>query len=141
MAITTLEYSDLSRHVYEPSAVPPPPGFTPIAESDEPSGYDARAYQKDGTNEVIIVNRGTEPGDSGDRKADLDIASNRQTPHFEDALKFYDEVRAANPDAVITTTGHSVGRRTLNTSLATDPRSPGRPLVRRVFDRYPASTG
>lgn len=109
MTINTQQYSDFNAYSYDPTSAPLPPGFTRFDARDQPSGYDGTAYVNNATNEVVIVNRGTEPDDAGDRKADVDIASGRIPDQFLDALRFYDDVRAAYPDAVITTTGHSVG--------------------------------
>ncbi len=71
------------------------------------SGFAGAAY-KNG-NEIVISFRGTEPTTAEDLWADLQIGLGQVPDQFYDALDFYYKVKAANPTANITITGHSLG--------------------------------
>jgi len=74
----------------------------------QPSGFEATYFTKG--SEVVISFAGTNPADfSGDLAADLALAAGDLSAQLRQAADYYLQVRAANPGATITFTGHSLG--------------------------------
>lgn len=77
------------------------------------SGFEASAFQKvnpDGSTEIVISYAGTDPGDlTGDMLANLGLAAGLGSKQLVQAAQYYLAVKAANPNATITLTGHSLG--------------------------------
>jgi hypothetical protein len=96
----------LSLDVYEDTSTITS-GWQRIATSDRSSGFYAAAYQKNG--EIVIVIRGwdqLDPRDAVNIERAYDEKPYEQIRH---AQQFIDAVRAANPGAAISLTGHSLG--------------------------------
>ncbi len=106
------EYAQLSMEVYGGSI---PNGWELFDGSDPTlkSGFFAQGLRKSGTNEVVIVYRGTEgASDLGDIAADAALAVDGAHEQFLDALKFALQIRDSDllpPGASISVTGHSLG--------------------------------
>lgn len=80
----------------------PNPGFQTT------SGFEAVSFQRD--NEIIIAYTGSDPSDiSGDIAADAGLATGMGSAQLLQAADYYLAVKAANPGANITFTGHSLG--------------------------------
>jgi len=78
--------------------------------SDQSSGFEAVAFKNQSLNEIVIAFTGTDPGDlSGDGIADAALAAGLGSTQLLQAAEYYMEVKAANPNAIITFTGHSLG--------------------------------
>lgn len=76
--------------------------------SDEQTGFEARTFTN-GT-EIVISYAGTDPSDiSGDIAADLALASGNISVQLKQAADYYLQIKAANPGATISFTGHSLG--------------------------------
>lgn len=72
------------------------------------SGFEAAAYRNG--NKIVISYAGTNVDDLKEWFADLEIAAvGTANQQIKDAAAFYQEVKAANPDAEISFTGHSLG--------------------------------
>jgi len=78
--------------------------FMPI-DDNEGSGFEAVSFIK-GT-QIIISFAGT--SDIKDKIADIDLATGNAHLQLLQATEYYMAVKAANPDAEITFTGHSLG--------------------------------
>lgn len=75
---------------------------------DPSTGFEAISFQR-GT-EIVISYAGTNPSDiAGDIAADIGLATGFGSVQLLQAAEYYLQVRAANPDATITFTGHSLG--------------------------------
>jgi hypothetical protein len=73
-----------------------------------PSGFEA-TYFTNGTN-IVISYAGTYDKDaSGDGIADIELGAGLVNAQLFQAAEYYMQVKAANPDANITLTGHSLG--------------------------------
>ena len=114
MAIKS-EYAKLSMAVYSDADVA---GWTKLIVDLPPtaqaSGFFARAYQNNATNEVVIVYRGTEfPSDPGDLTADAALATDAEHQQFIDTLEFARQVyqKYDQQGYQISVTGHSLGTR------------------------------
>jgi alpha-beta hydrolase superfamily lysophospholipase len=59
--------------------------------------------------DIVIAIRGTQLSDSGDLVADGRIAAGQTPDQYYDAMAFYSAVKAENPNADISLTGHSLG--------------------------------
>ncbi|WP_371325018.1 hypothetical protein VX159_05745 [Dechloromonas sp. ZY10] len=87
---------------------PVPQRWTNFNHQVKPSGFEAVSFQRG--NEIVISFAGTDPGDLfGDVAADIALALGLGSDQLREAAVYYLEVRAANPEAVITFTGHSLG--------------------------------
>ncbi len=90
---------------------PVPQGWTERIENrvrDDSSGFEARTFQKG--NEIVISYAGTDPGDIlGDIAADIGLGTGVGSAQLLRAAEYYLQVQAANPNATITFTGHSLG--------------------------------
>lgn len=71
-------------------------------------GFEAVSFQRG--NEIVISYAGTDQGDIlGDMVADAALAAGLWSTQLKQAAEYYMEVKAANPNAKITFTGHSLG--------------------------------
>ena len=79
--------------------------------SDPGSGFEAIAfYNTANPNEIVIAYAGTDPSDiTGDWLANGGLATGAGSDQLVRAAEYYLAVKAANPDASITLTGHSLG--------------------------------
>ncbi len=85
--------------------VPNNPSFPQFTGAD---GFEAVAFQKG--NEIVISYAGTNPSDlSGDMAANIGLATGIGSAQLQQAAEYYLRVKAANPTANITFTGHSLG--------------------------------
>lgn len=85
---------------------------------DNSTGFEAVAFQSQCSNEIVISFAGTYPGNPDgalwplipvDIQADLALAAGILSDQLKQAADYYLQVKAANPDAVISFTGHSLG--------------------------------
>jgi pimeloyl-ACP methyl ester carboxylesterase len=112
---TTLDFALLSLDTYLAPPVFPEPvelinGWQRQLnyERDDPSGFGAAVYEKNG--EYVIAFRGWDELDADDINDIFGGAySGDPFEQMAQAQALYDEVRAANPTASITLTGHSLG--------------------------------
>jgi len=88
---------------------PIPLGWNQISYSPSaPSGFEAAAFQNG--NEIVISFAGTYPGDvAGDLAANFGLATGEGSIQLKQAADYYLQIKAANPNATITLTGHSLG--------------------------------
>ena len=86
--------------------VPNNPAFTPSS-----SGFEAVSFRSgNGTgNEIVISYAGTDGLFSVDNFANFGLATGFGAAQLNDAAAYYLQVRQANPNAIITFTGHSLG--------------------------------
>lgn len=97
--------------------LPVPQGWTPFFPVPDPttaeafptiSGFEAISFQR-GT-EIVISFAGTYNKDLlGDQAANFGLGSGVGSAQLLQAVEYYLKVKAANPDATITLTGHSLG--------------------------------
>ncbi len=121
---TPAEYVALSQSAYiGPKSKDSPAGWTRIAESTvtpgnqgSANGYFGAAFRNNQTGEIVVANRGSRGTLEGLRQdwggSDIKIAAQGTLgipDAFDDARAFASEIDFANPDAVITYTGHSLG--------------------------------
>ncbi len=80
-------------------------------EHDDSSGFEAVSFQRG--DEIVISYAGTYPGQTGDLLADANLATGNNSEQLTQAIDYYlqvaAQVRATNPNATITLTGHSLG--------------------------------
>ncbi len=110
--VTTADYARLSDAAYDDSGAPD--GWTRIANSEPSSnnsGYQGAAFRKEGTNEIVVANRGTEPFSEkfADIGADKQMAEMKVPDQYQDARNFLSQVQDANRGAEVSITGHSLG--------------------------------
>ena len=80
----------------------------PTSNFQATSGFEAVAFKK-GT-EIVISYAGTYPADiSGDQLANIGLAGGFGSTQLMQAAEYYLQIKAANPGATITLTGHSLG--------------------------------
>ncbi len=117
------KYSDmetLSKGVYEPQAVDTYMkdkdkneilNYKVLAVKDDlATGYYAVVVRNEITNEVTLVNRGTEITDLDDLHSDVQMVQSKIQAQLGVASKFFDEFNFTNPSSKITNlTGHSLG--------------------------------
>jgi hypothetical protein len=80
--------------------------------ADKITGYEARAFQKG--SEIVISYSGTDPNNSNplttpDGKTNTALAGGGWAEQLLQAAQYYLDIKAANPNATITLTGHSLG--------------------------------
>lgn len=81
---------------------------------DVVTGFEAVTYIKDGFSkedspEIVISFAGTDPKSLADIAADVALFGGRYHAQLLQAAKYYLDIKAANPNAIITLTGHSLG--------------------------------
>jgi Ca2+-binding RTX toxin-like protein len=114
---TLLDYAALSAFVYndkrgEQNLLDPLSGWTEILYSSNP-GFTAGAYRKG--NDIVIAYKGSDPpaldsnGIADWALANLPSGFGIGSTQLVDAALFYQAIKAANPTANITFTGHSLG--------------------------------
>jgi len=97
----------------EENLFPIPEGWTeffhvPNATTPTSSGFEAVPFQRG--NEIVISFAGTDSSDFlGDMVADAALGAGLVSTQLFKAAQYYFQVKAANPDAKITLTGHSLG--------------------------------
>jgi hypothetical protein len=78
--------------------------------ADPSTGFEAVAFQNQCSNDIVISYAGTYDKDySGDWLANIGLASGLGSAQLVQAAEYYLQVKAANPNANITFTGHSLG--------------------------------
>jgi hypothetical protein len=102
--------------------IPAPSGWTPFFPVPDDStaavfpvgttGFEAISFKRG--NEIVISFAGTDPNNSGllnspDGRTNSALANGKWSDQLLQAAKYYLDVKTANPDAVITFTGHSLG--------------------------------
>ncbi|MDD5385394.1 MAG: hypothetical protein PHG89_11010 [Gallionella sp.] len=125
--VSLMDYATFSALVYKDARkidanIPPLPGgansvWREIAydTGNSISGFTAGAYQNTLTNEIVIAFKGTDfsssaPGQTAaDIAADLALGGGAGAFQLFGAVKFYERIKAQNPGANITFTGHSLG--------------------------------
>ncbi|NJM30246.1 MAG: hypothetical protein HC855_09220 [Rhizobiales bacterium] len=104
---TLAEKIMLSLDLYE-DASRLPPGWTRVAQRDDGgSGFFAAAYRKGG--EIVVTFRGWNDAEPTDAIDILRAYENGPFEQIGDAQRFFDSVKAANPGATFSFTGHSLG--------------------------------
>ena len=114
---TTIQYALLAGASYHDTRVdlnrfPIPNGWNVVSlvPQDSSSGFEASAYRNPLTNEIVISYAGTNPSDlSGDIAANIGLATGVGSAQLLQAAEYYLQIKAANPTASITFTGHSLG--------------------------------
>ena len=86
---------------------------------DKVTGFEAVAFIKEGSSlltspEIVISYSGTDPNNfsiftSPDGKTNVNLSSGRWAEQLLQAATYYLDIKAANPTASITFTGHSLG--------------------------------
>ena len=118
--ITNIEFALMSGAAYESTRdiinqFPTPTNWLAVNHKTQNSGFEAVAFIRDGTtlatsSEIVISYAGTDPADvSGDIAADLALAAGGLSVQLRQAADYYLKVRATNPGATISFTGHSLG--------------------------------
>ena len=118
--ITEIEYALMAGQAYrttraELNWIPAPQGWVPFFPVPDPtnpgfqatSGFEAISFQRG--NEIVISFAGTDPSQPGDLLADAALGMGIPNAQLYQAAEYYMQVKAANPDAQITFTGHSLG--------------------------------
>jgi hypothetical protein len=116
----TIDYALLAGAAYystrsEVNRFPIALGWSELVEeriADKITGYEARAFQKG--SEIVISYSGTDPNNfsiftSPDGKTNVNLSSGRWAEQLLQAATYYLDIKAANPTASITFTGHSLG--------------------------------
>ena len=112
---TNVEYALMAAASYvstrpDVNKFPVPQGWTERIDKrqTEPSGFEATHFTR-GT-EIVISFAGTDPKDlTGDWLANIGLAVGTGSSQLAQAAEYYLQVKAANPGATITLTGHSLG--------------------------------
>ena len=118
---TTLDYALMAGSAYRTSRTlenlfPAPQGWALFFPVPDPStaaifpassGFEAVAFQS-GT-EIVISYAGTYSKSGADTQAGLDLGLGLGSAQLNQAVEYYLQIKAANPGANITLTGHSLG--------------------------------
>ena len=118
---TAIEYALMAGHAYRTTRdkinwLPAPQGWTSFAPVPDPStpgfpttnGFEAVSFTNG--SDIVISYAGTDDSDYlGDIVADIGLATGIGSSQLLQAAKYYLQVKAANPTANITFTGHSLG--------------------------------
>ena len=118
---TTLEYALMAGSSYRTSRAlenlfPAPLGWTLFFPVPDPStsavfpvsaGFEAVAFQKG--SEIVISYAGTYSKSGADIQADINLGLGLGSAQLNQAIEYYLQIKAANPSASITLTGHSLG--------------------------------
>jgi hypothetical protein len=121
----TLELALMAGRAYESTRalinkIPTPDTwFLARPEKDDATGFEAVTFVKEGftfrnSPEIVISFSGTDPNNSGllnspDGRTNSALANGKWSDQLLQAAKYYLDIKAANPNAVITFTGHSLG--------------------------------
>ncbi|MEW6427017.1 MAG: calcium-binding protein, partial [Thermodesulfobacteriota bacterium] len=114
---TNLEFALMAGRAYqstrdEINSFPTPNGWTIIGhDQKDDSGFEAVSFRNTSyPNEIVISFAGTYEKDiAGDISADITLGGGQYTEQLKQAAEYYMQVKAVNPDAKITLTGHSLG--------------------------------
>ena len=89
--------------------IPAPQGWTPMRHETQSSGFEAISFQRG--NEIVIAFAGTNPNSllDPDNAANIGLATGFGSDQLLQAAEYYLQVKAANQNANITFTGHSLG--------------------------------
>ena len=118
---TTLDYALMAGSAYRTSRTlenlfPAPPGWALFFPVPDPStaaifpassGFEAVAFQS--STEIVISYAGTYSKSGADIKAGIDLGLGLGSAQLNQAVEYYLQIKAANPGANITLTGHSLG--------------------------------
>ena len=115
MSTTTLDYALLAGSAYystgaEVNRFPIPDGWSEVLSerlADDRTGFEARTFQS-GV-EIVISYAGTYDKSGADIAADVDLFGGRYHAQLLQAARYYLDIKAANPGATISLTGHSLG--------------------------------
>ena len=122
-----IDYALMAGHAYrttraEINWIPAPSGWTPFFPVPDDStaaafpvgntGFEAIAFKRG--SEIVISYSGTDPNNfsiftSPDGKTNVNLSSGRWAEQLLQAATYYLDIKAANPTAIITFTGHSLG--------------------------------
>lgn len=86
--------------------------------SNSENGFTAHAYKSKDGNSIVVAFRGTDDG--LDIKSDKFMASGKLPEQYTDAMNFVNKIKAENPNASITVTGHSMGGALAQLAASTD---------------------
>lgn len=107
--ISAAEFAQLSLRVYEPKPTHPTGGWYRIMQQKLSSGFFAATFYKQGTNQYVVAFRGTEPTDTGDLTADMDIARKTLPRQYPEAIAFASDSISKLKIRDFAFTGHSLG--------------------------------
>lgn len=118
--VTEIEYALMAGHAYrttrnEINWIPAPQGWSPFFPVPDPAspsfptsgGFEAVSFQRG--SEIVISYAGTDPTSLTDLWTNIVIATGFVAEQLEQAALYYMQVKAANPSATISFTGHSLG--------------------------------
>lgn len=114
---TTLEYAVMAGRAYQTTRadINKFPGLADWLEPldkrkvDDTSGFEAGYFKNTPTNEIVISYAGTYDKSNDDKLADIGLATGVGSAQLFQAVEYYLQVKATNPGATITLTGHSLG--------------------------------
>ena len=118
---TTIEYALMAGASYistrpDINKFPIPQGWVAVTNpphfQDDATGFEAISFQRG--NEIVIAYAGTNPNDGilppgPDNQANIGLATGVGADQLRQAAEYYLQVKAANPGATISFTGHSLG--------------------------------
>ena len=119
MTATTIEYALMASAVYDstrdkanktplPTGWSELPGFNHAPDSvDSATGFEAAAFVKG--SEIVVSFAGTYPKSNPDLAADAILFAGGLSLQLVKAALYYERIKAAYPDAMISFTGHSLG--------------------------------
>lgn len=107
--VSAAEFAQLSLRVYEPKPTHPAGGWYRLMQQELPSGFFAATFYKQSTKEYVVAFRGTEPTDTGDLTADLDIARKTLPRQYHEAIAFASDSISKLKVRNFSITGHSLG--------------------------------